>query len=151
MPDAPTLHRFIPLLEGAVLEAIPRSPGIDDLVSRIAAPLWSRVGRRIDSDLLWARPLLGDNGPEVLIQALDGLSALDPENRVLKAQRLARLLSTLLGNSDSVPSLPNAPAELVWTLPSSHPASTIRGKSYLERILGLINETSTSHPRFALH
>lgn len=115
----------------------------EDLVSRIAAPLWARVGRRIDSELLWTRPLLGDNGPEILIQALDSFSALDPDDRALKAQGLACLLSTLLGNSDSAPSPPNAPGELVWTLPNSHPASTIRGKTYLERILGLIDETST--------
>ena len=86
--------------------------------------------------------MLGDSGPEILIHALDGFSALDPESRALKAQGLARLLSTLLGNLDSVPSPSNAPAELVWTLPKSHPASAIRGQSYLDRILDLINETS---------
>jgi phosphatidylserine/phosphatidylglycerophosphate/cardiolipin synthase-like enzyme len=118
--------------------------GREDLVSRIAAPLWARVGRRVDSDLSWARPLLGDRGPAILIQALDGFSALDHESGALKAEGLARLLSTLLGNSDSAPSPPNAPAELVWTLPTSHPASTVRGQSYLEHILGLINETSAT-------
>jgi phosphatidylserine/phosphatidylglycerophosphate/cardiolipin synthase-like enzyme len=87
--------------------------------------------------------LLGDEGPKILVHALNGLGALDSESRVLKAQGLARLLSTLLGNSGSAPFPPNALAELVWTLPNSHPASAIRGKSYLERILGLINETST--------
>lgn len=118
--------------------------GREDLVSRIAAPLWARVGRRVDSDLAWARPLLGDDGSEILIQALDSFSALDHESGALKAHGLARLLSTLLGNSDSAPSLPNAAPELVWTLPNSHPASAIRGQSYLEHILSLINETSNT-------
>src|SRR5690348_10868631 len=116
--------------------------GREDLVSRIAAPLWARVGRRLNADLLWVRPLLGDSGPDLLIRALDGFSALDPESGALKAQGLARLLSTLLGNSDWVPSPSHPPAELVWTLPNSHPASAIRGQSYLEHILGLINDTS---------
>ncbi len=118
--------------------------GREDLVSRIAAPLWARVGRRMNSDLLWAKPLLGENAPEILIQALDAFGALDSESGALKAQGLARLFSALLGNSDSVATASSsAPHELVWTLPNSHPASTIRGQTYLERILSLIDESST--------
>lgn len=116
--------------------------GREDLVSRLAAPLWARVGRPLNADLLWARPLLGDSGPDILVRALDGSGALDPQNGALKAQGLARLLSTLLGNSDLGPSPSHALAELVWTLPNSHPASAIRGQSYLEHILALITDTS---------
>lgn len=116
--------------------------GKEDLVSRIAAPLWARVGRQLNADLSWARPLLGDNGPEILVRALESLGALDPQNGALKAQGLARLLSTLLGNSDFGPSPSHTLGELVWTLPNSHPASTIRGQSYLQHILALIADTS---------
>jgi phosphatidylserine/phosphatidylglycerophosphate/cardiolipin synthase-like enzyme len=114
----------------------------EDLVSRIAAPLWARVGRRINSDLSWAQPLLGENAPEILIQALNAFGALDSEGGALKAHGLSRLLSALLGNSDSAPTPPSAPHELVWTLPNSHAASAIRGQTYLKRILGLIDESS---------
>ena len=67
--------------------------GREDLVSRIAAPLWARVGRRLDSDLVWARPLLGDNAPHILIQALNGFNALDRDTGTLKAEGLSRLIS----------------------------------------------------------
>jgi phosphatidylserine/phosphatidylglycerophosphate/cardiolipin synthase-like enzyme len=116
--------------------------GREDLVSRIAAPLWARVGRRLDSDLLWARPLLGNSAQDLLIQALDTFNALDRDSGILKAEGLSRLLLSLVGNSDPVASTSNDRAELVWTLPNCHAASTSRGRTYLDRIIGLINETS---------
>jgi phosphatidylserine/phosphatidylglycerophosphate/cardiolipin synthase-like enzyme len=116
--------------------------GREDLVSRIAAPLWARVGKRLDSDLLWARPLLGNSAPDLLIQALDGFNALDRDTGILKAEGLSRLLTSLIGDSGPVASAANDRAELVWTLPNSHPASTSRGQTYLDRIISLINETS---------
>src|SRR5262249_40249897 len=82
--------------------------GREDLISRIAAPLWARVGRRLDSDLLWARPLLGDRAPDLIIQALDGLNALDRDTRILQADGLSRLISSILGHSDPVSSSSNA-------------------------------------------
>jgi phosphatidylserine/phosphatidylglycerophosphate/cardiolipin synthase-like enzyme len=114
--------------------------GRDDLVSRIAAPLWSRIGRPLQlSELSWVRALFGEKGPETLIHALSTFDALD-QTGALNARGLSRFLSALLGETG--PALPRAQQlpELVWTLPHSHPAHTVRGRSYLESCTRLINE-----------
>jgi hypothetical protein len=115
--------------------------GREDLVSRIAAPLWARVGRPLDAELSWVRSLLGENGPEILILALSRFDALDRNTTVLKARGLVRFFSSLLGEGDSASVASNQP-ELVWTLPNAHPAHTVRGRSYLESCIRLINEAT---------
>jgi phosphatidylserine/phosphatidylglycerophosphate/cardiolipin synthase-like enzyme len=114
--------------------------GRDDLVSRIAAPLWSRVGRTLQlSELSWVRSLFGEEGPETLVQALSTFDALD-QTGALRARGLSHFLSALLGDTDRALPYAQQLAELVWTLPNSHHAHTVRGRSYLESCTRLINE-----------
>jgi hypothetical protein len=116
-----------------------------DLVSRIAAPLWSRVGRPVDAtDFSWTRSLLGGNGPQLLVQALQELNALDLQTRVLSARGVSRFLSWLLGEVLPTDSQAKQSPELVWTLPRSHSAGPVRGQSYLECCVRLIGEAKTS-------
>jgi phosphatidylserine/phosphatidylglycerophosphate/cardiolipin synthase-like enzyme len=116
-----------------------------DLVSRIAAPLWSRVGRKIDAtDFSWARSLLGEDGPQLLVEALQELNALDGQTRVLSAHGVSRFISWLLGERLPSSAPPKQSPELVWTLPHSHSAGPIRGKSYSECCKRLINDATTS-------
>lgn len=115
--------------------------GREDLISRIAAPLWARVGRPLDSELSWARSLLGENGPAILIQALSIFDALDRDTGVLRGRELSRFLSSLLGETHSA-SIAAIQQELVWTLPHSHPAHTVRGRSYLEACIHLVNASA---------
>lgn len=116
-----------------------------DLVSRIAAPLWSRVGRPVDAtDFSWTRSLLGEDGPQLLVQALQELNALDRQTRALSAHGVSRFLSCLLGERLPADSPPKQSPELVWTLPHAHSASPVRGKSYSECCIRLINEATAS-------
>jgi hypothetical protein len=116
----------------------------NDLVARIAAPLWSRVGRRIDAaELFWARSLLGENGPQLLVQSLTAHNALD-QRSVLLARGLSRFLSSLLGDVIPVDPLAAQSPELVWTLPHSHPAQSVRGRTYLDCCVRLIDEATSA-------
>lgn len=118
-----------------------RISGHADLIARIAAPLWARVGRPMDAaELSWARSLLGDNGPQLLVRALQGFDALDPRTGTLSAHVVSRFLSSLLG--DKVPADTSAAQspELVWTLPHSHPFRAMQGQTYLDCCFRLINE-----------
>jgi len=116
----------------------------DDLVSRIAAPLWSRVGRVIDeADLTWARALLGENAPRLLILSLREFEAFDPRSGALSARGLSRMIGALLDVAPSREVSVNTP-ELVWTLPHSHGAHTVRGRTYSDCCLRLIDEASES-------
>ena len=113
-----------------------------DLISRIAAPLWSRVGRKVDeSDLIWARTLLGEGAPQLLMHALQQFGALDPHSGALTARGLSRMICALL---DVAPTdgAPVQSPELVWTLPHSHSAHAVRGQTYSECCLRFINEAS---------
>jgi len=115
-----------------------------DLVSRIAAPLWSRVGRKVDEgDLNWARTLLGESAPQLLMHSLQQFGALDAHSGALTARGLSRMICALLGVATTDASPVRSP-ELVWTLPQSHPAHTVRGQAYPESCLRLINEASES-------
>jgi len=116
----------------------------DDLVSRIAAPLWSRVGRVIDeADLIWARALLGENAPRLLLLSLLECEAFDPRSGALTARGLSRMIGGLLDMIPKAEVRIHTP-ELVWTLPHSHAAHTVRGQTYLNRCLRLIDEASES-------
>jgi hypothetical protein len=130
--------------EGPFAELAALTSEHSDLVSRIAAPLWSRVGRSIDAtDLAWARPLLGESGPQLLMLALREFSALDPRSGALSARGLSRIISALLDVAPTGDVRPQSP-ELVWTLPHSHSAHTVRGQTYSDCCLRLIHEASES-------
>lgn len=116
--------------------------GRPDLISRIAAPLWARVGRPLDaSQLSWVRSVLGENGPELLLQTLSRFDALDRNTGALNALGLSRFLSSLLGDSDSTACRAQSQG-LVWTLPNSHPVHTVKGHSYLESCVQLISDAT---------
>jgi len=120
--------------------------GHADLISRIAAPLWARVGRPIDaSELSWSRSMLGESGPQLLVQALQGFDALDPRTRALSARGVSRFLSSLVGDAahPHTQKATHSP-ELVWTLPNSHPSRSIRGQTYLDCCLRLVREAKES-------
>jgi hypothetical protein len=120
--------------------------GHADLISRIAAPLWARVGRPIDaSELSWSQSMLGESGPQLLVQALQGFDALDPRTRALSARGVSRFLSSLVGDA-AHPHTQKATQspELVWTLPNSHPSRSIRGQTYLDCCLRLVREAKES-------
>jgi hypothetical protein len=118
--------------------------GREDLISRIAAPLWARVGRPLNSqELHWARSLLGDGGPAALVLSLSQFGALDDRTKVLNARGLSRFLSALLNEPTPIAEGGTRP-ELVWTLPSSHPAHTVRGRTYLESCARLITESKAT-------
>lgn len=121
-----------------------RTSGHADLIARIAAPLWARVGRPMDvSELSWARSMLGESGPQLLVRALQVFDALDARTRTLSALGVSRFLSSLLG--DAVRTNTNdatQPPELVWTLPNSHSSRATRGQTYLDCCLRLINEAT---------
>ena len=115
-----------------------------DLVSRIAAPLWARVGRPIEAtDLAWARALLGENGSQILLFTLREFGAIEPDSGVLSARGLSRMISALLDVAPSNGTPVHSP-ELVWTLPHSHAAHTVRGQTYSAYCLRLIREASES-------
>jgi cardiolipin synthase len=117
--------------------------GDDGLISRLAAPLWARVGRPLVlGDLSWARPLLGNNGPEILLRALAVVGAIDTSTSVITARGLARFISTLVGDNSPRLTSQESIVKTVWTLPRSHPACSVRGRSYLETSLNLINQST---------
>src|SRR5580658_9667631 len=119
--------------------------GREDLVSRIAAPLWSRVGRTVDAaEFSWIRPVIGELGPKLLMRALQELNAFNPRTKVLSAHGVSNFLSRLLGERPSTEFQPEQSPELVWTLPHSHSAAPVRGQSYLECCIRLIGEATTS-------
>jgi phosphatidylserine/phosphatidylglycerophosphate/cardiolipin synthase-like enzyme len=118
-----------------------RTSGHADLVARIAAPLWARVGRTVDAaELSWARSLLGDDGPHLLVKALQEFETLDLRTRTLSARGVSRFLSSLLGDSAPADTSNAQSPELVWTLPQSHSSRAMRGQTYLDCCLRLISE-----------
>lgn len=115
-----------------------------DLVPRIAAPLWARAGRPIEAtDLAWARALLGEGGSQILMSTLREFGAIEPDSGVLSERGLSRMISALLELAPSN-STPVQSPELVWTLPHSHSAHTVRGQTYSACCLRLICEASES-------
>jgi len=135
-------HRKMTRDEGPAFDTLKAlMAGREDLVSRLAAPLWARVGRPLNSDLLWVRSLLGEKGPEILIQTLHGFDALDQDG-ILRARGLAHFVSSIVGETEPVSTAVSNRPELVWTLPNSHPAHSVRGRSYLESCIRLINDAT---------
>jgi len=139
-------HLSMPEIDNSAFRTLAaRMSGHADLIARIAAPLWARVGRPMDvAELSWARSLLGENGPQLLVQALQRFDALDARTGTLSAHGVSRFLSSLLG--DTVRAETNAAQlpELVWTLPHSHSSRAMQGQTYLSCCLRLINEATAS-------
>jgi phosphatidylserine/phosphatidylglycerophosphate/cardiolipin synthase-like enzyme len=113
-----------------------------DLVSRLAAPLWARSGRKITvDDLAWTRALGGESAPQVVWGALaECAGSSNPEMR-LDPECIAGLCSALLSPAavaSAEPNRPNNSPGLVWTLPSTHAANASRGLSYRDTIIELV-------------
>jgi phosphatidylserine/phosphatidylglycerophosphate/cardiolipin synthase-like enzyme len=117
-----------------------------DLVARLAAPLWARVGRTIGvGDLSWTRSLAGEDAPTIVWTALEEASGVASHELLLSAESVARLCTSLLypghegaASSDSDELRPR----LVWTLPLAHLGHASRGATYRDAIVDLVNQAS---------
>jgi phosphatidylserine/phosphatidylglycerophosphate/cardiolipin synthase-like enzyme len=114
--------------------------GSDEILSRLSAALWARVGRALSlADLRWARNLWRDErAPDVLQRALEEAGAVSGDPPVLRASPLAALLADL---ACVVPGeIEPDGSHLVWTLPSGHPLEARLGESYLNVSVSLLEE-----------
>ena len=113
-----------------------------ELVARLAAPLWARVGRIIGvEDLFWTRGLAGDDAPSIVWRALEEAAGTSSCELRLSAECVTHLCSSLIssmgpvspsdGRDDHLP-------RLVWTLPLAHISHASRGSTYREAIGDLI-------------
>lgn len=113
-----------------------------ELVARLAAPLWARVGRPIRiQDLHWTRSLAGDDGPKLVWDALEESAGSSSQILRLSAECVARLCSSLtasMGPPSCPDRLDDQRSRIVWTLPLAHISHANRGSTYLEVILDLI-------------
>jgi hypothetical protein len=116
-----------------------------DLVARLAAPLWARVGRTITvEDLAWTRALGGDGAPKVVWAALEESTCSSTSEMRLSAECVARLCSALLSQVDVPSSREQGESHvpgLVWTLPLTHVANAHRGSSYRDAIIDLVSRS----------
>ena len=112
----------------------------DDAVARLAAPLWARVGRALGKeDLQWARSIGGEELPELLLQSLVSVGALSGELPRLNAAGVSSFLSALIGApSLAERSIPADVPRLLWTLPTKHSGSTVRGTGLKDALLEII-------------
>lgn len=116
--------------------------GNEDLISRVAASLWARVGRPLDiQEMAWVQPILGVDGRVALFDALKNFDALNGEQPILRADGLARFLSSLTSGYYVEQTPAQHIPQLVWTLPAAHPGQAVRGSSYREACLGLIMQS----------
>jgi phosphatidylserine/phosphatidylglycerophosphate/cardiolipin synthase-like enzyme len=115
-----------------------------ELVARLAAPLWARVGRNIVvEDLFWTRGLAGDDAPGIVWSALEEATGVSSHELRLGAESVAHLCSSLM--SSVVQAWPPGSHDdhsprLVWTLPLTHLAHATRGATYREVIIDLIGQ-----------
>lgn len=113
-----------------------------ELVARLAAPLWARVGRTIGpDDLSWTRSLVGDDAPRIVWEALEAAAGSSSQPLRLSAECVAHLCSALVSHLGSA--APSAGQDerlprVVWTLPLAHVAHASRGSTYREVIDDLI-------------
>jgi len=116
-----------------------------ELVARLAAPLWARVGRTIGpEDLSWTRTLAGDGGPHLVWDALGEAGGVTAPPSRLDAGGVARLCAALLSPDNAVTQGDNSSDKLprlVWTLPCAHSGHASRGSGYREAIINLIGRT----------
>jgi HKD family nuclease len=110
-----------------------------DLISRVAASLWSRVGRPTSVDeLRWIEPLTGNTGPKLLHEALSATGAITGDRQLLDARGVATFCVLLLGGESKSDADESDVPGLVWTLPGSHAGHTTRGGSYASALIALI-------------
>lgn len=116
----------------------------DDVLSRLSAALWARVGRALEStELGWARNLWREErAPDVLWRALEEVGAVSGDPPVLQASPLAALLAELVRTDAG--DLESGGRQLVWTLPSGHPLDARLGSSYLNVAASLLEEAHES-------
>lgn len=109
--------------------------------SRMAAPLWARVGRTVTlGNLDWATKLLGAGGDILLWEALVEAGALQGEAPVLRAEPLATFLNLLVRNLVGRNCLcRDGNPKIVWTLPDGHPFGAEAGRSYAKALVELID------------
>jgi phosphatidylserine/phosphatidylglycerophosphate/cardiolipin synthase-like enzyme len=113
-----------------------------EIIARLAAPLWARVGRPLTvTELDWVRALAGERGPVAIWNALLELDAITGSPPRLQAKGLVRLFSYLLAmegmqEQDDQQAFP----QLVWTLPAMDVSHTSRRKTYSEAVVELINQ-----------
>ncbi len=106
-------------------------------VNRFGAALFFLVGSEIGlSDLGWALPILGVEGDKLLFDHLKKAGAINKQGVLLAAQT-ARWLSNKIFPSNG----DNHTTQLVWTLPSQHPDYELKGSTYREIIIEVINLT----------
>ena len=125
----------------------------EDLLARIAAALWARVGHPLTAqDLSWSRTLTGDERtPWLLWEALCTTGVVSGEPPTLRAEPLSRLIFRLAHGDLSVPSVSAfdydagsgaADPTIVWTLPEA-----VRDKNfpntYLESAIRLIRSAQS--------
>ncbi len=115
-----------------------------DLIARLAAPLWARVGRTIKVEhLSWIRSLVGDDGPTIVWSALEESAGISSRELLLSAECVALLCSSLLSGERQVSASSDSdepPPRLVWTLPLAHMGHASRGATYRAAIVDLVNE-----------
>lgn len=125
----------------------------EDLLARLAAALWARVGRSLTvEDLSWSRHLTGDErAPRVLWEALGYAGAICGQPPVLRAEPLSRLLVQLARGDFSAPEPSVTPApgteakmepRLVWTLPEAMRGEGL-ANTYLQAATELIGGART--------
>ncbi len=106
-------------------------------INRFGAALFFLVGCKIElSDLGWSLPILGVGGDKLLLDDLQKTGAID-KNGVLLATETAQWLLRKIESSNE----DNESAQLVWTLPSKHPECGLKGSSYKEKFVEVINLT----------
>ena len=88
--------------------------GLPDGVRRLGQALWMMVGRDVrPNELLWVRGLLGNDGDQLLWNALVEIGALTVPGSNLEPIPVARLLCMLWRTDE----LNGERSRLVWTLP----------------------------------
>ena len=109
----------------------------EQTINRFGAALFFLVGSKIGlDDLSWALPTLGAEGDKLLFDDLKKTGAIN-KHGVLLAIETARWLLRKIESSHE----DNEGSQLVWTLPSQHPECGLKGSSYKEKIVEVINFT----------
>lgn len=112
----------------------------EEVLSRLCAALWARVGRVLSpTDLGWARDLWHDEqAPDFLWHVLEEAGVVSGDPPILRASPLAILLADLAVAEPVETGLDGV--HTVWTLPAVHPSSVRLGGSYLDAAVSLLEE-----------
>lgn len=113
--------------------------GDEEVLSRLSAALWARVGRPICADDVgWARNLWRDAGAPAVLWSVLREEAVLGNPPTLRAPPLAALLADLAGGQARVAG--TYATRVVWTLPPTHPSKARLGGSYFEAAISLLEE-----------